>query len=445
MSSSVLLDTLGQKTNSLAFLSVVKVGYTFVQLKFKNTTDKEETYRITRGNPTDSKRSYVGPETTYADRGNYKHTYQSGLRPGSMYCFFLERKENGQWVEQSAPSKRKYVQYTTYKMAVSSSTSTTSALLTWPKLSKSDHRVDIYDTKASSGVKRLPTKRLISSSVKTSGKTATVTVTGLEPDKVYYTSVLVKEPSRDGSVAFVAATADEFEFETSDRANLTIDPAKTLCSSVTMSWDKGRVGLNEADNRADFYISGYVRKGSEWKSVAKLNMPWTTEGKKTFTPKGLEPGKLYKFSLYRRGVDGGSVPQMSAEVTTKATDVTISNRTSTRAVLNWEPVYDRATYSKTAAEIMFSYVHTKKRATNTQDTSHSHRSSCVWHTLTAPTAFSPLSARPAPRPSLSLSLSLKPCEATSTQELYAPSHYAKCTQERCSTINHASHHYILCV
>ena len=81
----------------------------------------------------------------------------------------------------------------------------------------------------------------------------------------------------------------------------------------------------------------------------------------------------------------------------------------------------------------------KKRATNTQDTSHSHQSSCVWHTLTAPTAFSPLSARPAPRPPLSL----KPCEATSTQKLYAPSHYAKCTQEIFSTINHAPHHYIL--
>lgn len=341
MSSTVLVHTLGQKTDTLAKLVIQNRGYTYINLLFKNPSSNEATYRIAYGNTKNSTRWKVGPELNVAG-SKIGYARQYILTQGYLYTFFLERKENGQWVEQaSTSSTKKYVSISTLKMVVSSSTSN-AALLTWIKYSNADHQVDIYDKKPENGVKQTPVKTLSQGAVKTSGSTGTVTVTGLGTNKVYHGRIMLKEPTASGT-DFVELGS--FEFETSDRANLTIDPTKTFASRVTMSWDKGGVGRSESDKKADFIIYCYVLDDkNKWKYQREFSMGWTTEGKKTFTPEGLAPGKNYLFKLYRRGVDGKSVHQSSLTVRANTTDMTLGNPESTRVLVKWEPVYDKAAY-----------------------------------------------------------------------------------------------------
>ena len=348
MSSTVLVHTLGQTTDKKAQLIVVKRGYTIIPLRFLNPSSKEATYRIAHGNQKDSRRSKVGPEMKVAG-SKMQYVTEYGLTAGQNYIFFLERKENGQWVEQTG-GQRAYISMTTLKMDVSVSTSTEAAVLTWVKYStrntKADHLVYIYDKKAESGVKRVPVKKYPQSSVTTSGNTNMVTVTGLKRDKVYYGTIMVEEPTVSGD-AFVAA--DSFEFETSDRANLTVDHTKTFATTVTMSWDEGGVGQSESDKKADFMINAYTFGNKRWNKDEKFAMGWTTEGTKTFTPEGLTPGEKYLFQLYRRGVDGMTKYQYAQHVTTKTCDMTLSNPESTRVLVKWDSVYDKADYAVTYA------------------------------------------------------------------------------------------------
>lgn len=338
--TSVLVHTLNQKTDSLAKLGYRNRGYTYAEFQFTNPSSKEATYRIAYGNTTNSNRWKIGTEFKVAGSKSTVRR-ETGLRPNSRTIFFLERKEYGQWVQQTSTSSNKnYLSITTMNMYVSSSTSSRTALLTWVKQSGADHQVDIYDKKPAAGVK--PIKTFAQNTVKTSGKTNTVTVTSLDTDKVYYGLIMIKEPNVNGESAFVLV--DTFDFETSERANITLDPTKTFATSATMSWDKGSVGGSEADKKADFMIRTFILADKRWKIQNGMGMGWKTEGAKTFTQVGLTSGQKYLFQLFRRGVDGKTVLQASTVAVTKTTEMTVVNPSSTNVLVRWEPVYDKATY-----------------------------------------------------------------------------------------------------
>uniref|UniRef100_A0A2K5QX22 Receptor-type tyrosine-protein phosphatase H n=1 Tax=Cebus imitator TaxID=2715852 RepID=A0A2K5QX22_CEBIM len=235
-----------------------------------------------------------------------------GLEPGSSYAFFVWIEKDGEQstrVNLSTPTAPNPVR----NLIVKAQT-TSSITLSWEAPEGPDPQNSTYWVECTGDGGRTETR---------STTDTNVTVDGLEPGSLYACSVWVLKNGINSSQETRNATTAPNPVR-----NLTVEAQTT--SSITLSWE---VPEGPDPQNSTYWVKGTGDGGrTETRSTTDTNV----------TVDGLEPGSLYKFSVWveKNGVNSSEETVTNATAPSEVTDLQNKTQTNNSVTLWWQAPRD---------------------------------------------------------------------------------------------------------